>query len=254
MAYEKSFVRQPGRRRIAAVPALSLLAAIVLVPSIPGVESIGGTAWAQVCPAGAQVREVGHTFLFRRVGRDYRWTIYRKPNQAQVGFRHEAVDGSWSEQGTIDRWPSCPRPNTTVFIVPEQGQPRACARVCLSDGRQELHCPGGQIVMSRPSPLRVCVDTLASEDGPTPTPTPEPRPRPCLFRIGCQDYNTCVSCCAEDGDNISECGFACWFSGGDLGTGRCDEDPFPPEGHDDALSCVPIQGYPNWCDREMPAF
>jgi hypothetical protein len=232
--------------------SFALLALLAWMLPYPGVRSVGGAAMAQICPAGSQVREVGQAYRYRKIGRDFLWTIYRKPDQVRVGFRHERADGSWSEQGSINRWPKCPAAKTSVQVISPQGQSRVCTRVCLSDGREELHCPLGQLVLTRMSPLRVCIDTAAAEA--EPSPTPEPRPRPCRFRIGCQDYNTCVSCCAENGDDIVGCGLACWFSGGDLGTGRCEEDPFPPDGRDDAISCVPIQGYPNWCDREMPAF
>lgn len=255
--HDTIFHRRIGRR--AARIAIGLAAACAGWTPLPGVPTVGGAAWAQTCPVGSQVREVGQAYRFSRVGRNYLWTVYRKPGQARVGFRHEEADGSWFEEGTINRWPSCPAAPTSVQIVAAQGQSRVCTRVCLSDGRVELQCPLARFVMTRLSPLRLCVDTTASDvsaPGPRPGPTPEPRPRPCRFRIGCQDYDTCVSCCAENGDNLVECGLGCLFAGGDVGTPRC-QDPFPPEsgaGGGDALSCVAIPGYPNWCDRALPAF
>ena len=246
----KSIVRRSAGR-VVAVAAWLLLAAAGTPPGLPGVDSVGGAAWAQTCPAGSQVHEVGQAYRFRRAGHEYLWAIYRKPNQARVGFRHERADGSWSEEGSINRWPKCPAANISVQVIDEGGRTRVCTRVCLSDGREELHCPLARFALARPTPLRLCLDAAASTTEPTPTPTPEPEPRACRFRVGCQTWATCVSCCK--GDSFT-CGWACELSaGGDVGTDRC-ADPFPPDDRDDAISCVPVPGYPNWCEREMPAF
>jgi hypothetical protein len=215
----------------------------------------GGSVDAQTCPVGAQPRNVGTAYRYSQVGINYRLTVYRKPNQVRVGYRNERTDGSWSEIGSINRWPKCPTANISVQLIDSKGKSTVCTRVCLPDGREELHCPGKQLVMTRLSELQVCVNANAAEAGSTVLTQrdPEPRPRPCKFRIGCQDYDTCVSCCAEDGNNIVECGLGCLFAGADVGTDRC-TDPFPPSGGTDAISCVAISGYPNWCDRELPAF
>lgn len=240
------------RRSILALSLLSLAAGCVGAPDDP---SASQDETSQEVITSNNVT-VGTAYRYSSNGASFDWTIYRSPRRAQVSFRNARSDGSWSTTGTINRWARCPSANEAVQVINASGQSQSCTHVCLPDGREELHCPSGQLVFTRINNMAATVSTgLAVR-------TPRLVRGTCDRRIGCLGYSDCSTCCGEtalrddgiiDPIEATGCEIVCTFSGGDLGTSACD-DPYPPTlgggGSTDnpASTCMPMSGYPTWCN------
>ncbi len=241
-------------RRVSPVRGIVAAGALLALASgCVGAADDPSTGAASQAATTLHTARVGTAYRYSVNGAGFYWEIYRSPNKAQVAYRNERADGSWAMNGTINRWSRCPAANESVQVINASGYSQLCTHVCLPDGREELHCPSSQIELSRVTEMSTTIDTGAAPRAPAGTRST------CDRRIGCLDYTSCMSCCGssamrDDGiiDPIEAtgCEIACTFAGGEVGTPACG-DPYPPTGEggmDEVSTCMPMAGYPTWCD------
>lgn len=203
-------------------------------------EDLGEAEQAVItCPDNRPRLDAGTRYSYMHNGNSFRWTIVRRYGTSQVAFRNERTDGSWSQVGTAARWSVCPHANEPVQVITSSGLSHSCTHVCLSGGKEELHCPNAQLNLTKISDVDVCVSKSGADEGSPTLPdcgdardinigclTPAQCTAGCKERSGGDPVkeNTCLkdwNCANEDGKSIVG-----WY----LEDGFCDEFDFlcPP--------------------------
>lgn len=244
-------------RTLRALRPLALVAAVAsLQAACYGADDAPSAADPQGASTLAQAA-LGPGYRYTYNGASYLWSIGRRPGTAQVAFRNARADGSWSETGTINRWARCPAANETVQVTRRSGVSTACTHVCLPDGREELHCPTSQYVMTPLGQVMGSVDSARNVSGQGAGGAARAA---CKMRIGCITLGDCQSCCLDrfysSGDLLgwAGCETLCETSAGSqVGSSGC-SDPYPPTSGSDGLQCLAPPGYPTWCGFMIPSF
>lgn len=132
----------------------SVIVAAVMVGCVADVSAeeelgLSGEALQSYCG------NIGTIYEYRHNGRQFYWTVQRN-NTGSMLYTNES--GTYREQGSINRWSTCPAATEWVNIVrSSDGQSWSCRHVCLPDGREELHCPHVQLVLTPRRTLNACV-------------------------------------------------------------------------------------------------
>lgn len=162
-------------------------------------EDLGEAEQAIItCPDNRPRLDAGTRYSYTYNGNSFRWTIVRRFGTNQVAYRNERTDGSWSQVGTAARWSVCPHANEPVQVINASGQSQSCTHVCLSGGKEELHCPTAQLNLTKIADVDVCVSKSGADEG---SPTLPDCGAGRDINLGCITPAQCKAGCKERSGN-----------------------------------------------------
>lgn len=125
-----------------------------------GLDTEGAVGTAEqaliACPWGQFPFRRSVDFKYNFGGKSYVFKINYDDTKNTIKYSNTSTDGTVNGNGVVNHWNRCPASNENVVLTRSDGWKQTCIHVCLPDGREELHCPAGQYVMTITAQNDVC--------------------------------------------------------------------------------------------------